>query len=64
MRDDQQIRIEKLKSQIEEAAGERPTFGITPYCPPEIEEEFLRRVLAYELAKKEQRARPRSRKSK
>ena len=57
MRDEQEIRIAKLKRQIEEAAGEKPRFGTAPDCPPEVEEEFLRQVLAYELAEQKKRAR-------
>jgi len=54
MRDDREIRIAKLKRQIEEASGEKPVFGVAPDCPPEVEEAFLRRVLAYELEKQKE----------
>jgi hypothetical protein len=52
MRDDIRARIEKLKKQIEDVSGEKPTFGTSPECPPEVEEAFLRQVLDYELAEK------------
>jgi hypothetical protein len=55
MRDEIQTRIEKLKIDIEEASGERPTFGTAPDCPPEVEEAFLRQVLKCELAGKKRR---------
>ena len=42
MRDDIQTRIENLKKDIEEVSGEKPTFGVAPDCPPEVEEAFLR----------------------
>jgi len=58
MRDEREIRIAKLKRQIEEAAGEKPTFGTAADCPPEIEEDFLRQVLAHELAMQKDRSRP------
>jgi hypothetical protein len=49
MRDDIRIRIEILKKEIEDACGEKPVFGTAPDCPPEVEEAFLREVLAYEI---------------
>ena len=57
MKDDIQIRIAKLKKQIEEATGETPVFGTAPDCPPEIEEAFLKNVLAYELSAQKGRMR-------
>ena len=47
-----QARIELLKQQIREATGENPVFGSISDCPPEVEEAFLRNVLAYEVAPK------------
>ena len=43
-------RIESLRRQIAEATGETPFFGSSPDCPPEIEEQFLEHVLAFEQA--------------
>jgi len=40
------------QQQIREATGENPVFGTMNDCPPEVEEEFLKRVLAYEIATK------------
>jgi len=57
MRDEHQIRIENLRREIEEACGEKPVFGTAPDCPPDVEEAFLRRVLAWELAEKKRRER-------
>jgi hypothetical protein len=42
------IRIEKLKKQIEEVAGEEITTSKTADCAPELEEAFLQNVLALE----------------
>ena len=55
MKDEIQNRIEKLKRDIEEASGEKPTFGTAPDCPPEVEEAFLRQVLKCELDGKKRR---------
>ena len=55
MKDDIQTRIAKLKKEIEEATDEKPVFGTAPECPPEVEEAFLRQVLACELAEKKRR---------
>jgi hypothetical protein len=57
MRDDIQIRIAKLKKQIEEATGGTPVFGTAPDCPPEIKEAFLKNVLTYELSERKGRMR-------
>jgi hypothetical protein len=57
MRDETQIRIEKLKREIEEVCDEKPVFGTAPDCPPAVEEMFLRRVLACEVAEKKRRQR-------
>ena len=59
MRDDIHIRIENLKRAIEEASGEKPTFGTAPNCPPDVEEAFLREVLKFELGEKDRRKRHR-----
>ena len=45
-------RIEELKQKIRDATGENPVFGTMNDCPPEVEEAFLRNVLAYEIAPK------------
>src|SRR5437773_1901467 len=47
-----QTRIEQLRQKIREATGEEPVFGSSPDCPPEIEEAFLERVLAFETSPK------------
>jgi hypothetical protein len=45
-------RIERLKEKIRRVTGESPTFGSHPDCPPELEEQFLERVLAFESSPK------------
>jgi hypothetical protein len=55
MEDDIETRIANLKREIEKASGEKPVFGIASDCPPEVEENFLRSVLAWELAEKKRR---------
>ena len=57
-RNDIQTRIESLKQEIEDASGEKPVFGTAPDCPREVEEVFLRQVLAWELTEKGRRQRP------
>jgi hypothetical protein len=57
MRDEIGTRIENLKKDIEEVSGEKPTFGVAPDCPPEVEEAFLRQVLKCELKEKERKQR-------
>jgi hypothetical protein len=53
MKDTQrQARIEDLKQKIRDATGENPVFGSMNGCPPEVEEAFLKSVLAYEIAPK------------
>ena len=53
MKDDQhQARIDELRQKIREATGESPVFGTINGCPPEVEEAFLKSVLAYEIAPK------------
>jgi len=43
-------RIQKLRQKIREATGEEPVFGTSPDCPPDVEEAFLERVLAFETS--------------
>jgi hypothetical protein len=43
-------RIEQLRQKIREATGENPIFGGSPNCPPELEEAFLEKVLAFETS--------------
>jgi len=45
-------RIEELRQRIREATGQNPVFGTSPDCPPEVEEAFLERALAYETSPK------------
>src|SRR4051794_38587998 len=45
---DQEIRIEKLKEQIKEVAGEEFVSSKADDCEPELEEAFLENVLALE----------------
>jgi len=45
---EQDIRIEKLRKQIEQVAGEPICGGVTASCPQELEEAFLENVLALE----------------
>src|SRR5262245_44332314 len=54
MKDDQhqQARIEELRQKIRDATGENPVFGPIDGCPPEVEEAFLKSVLAYETTPK------------
>ena len=47
-----QARIEELKQKIRNATGENPVFGTMHWCPPEVEEAFLKSVLEYETAPK------------
>ena len=47
---DRQARIEDLKQKIRDATGENPVFGTMNDCPPDVEEAFLRNVLAFETA--------------
>jgi hypothetical protein len=48
--DQRKARIEELKQKIRDATGENPIFGTMNDCPPEVEEAFLRNVLAFETA--------------
>ena len=47
---DQKIRINELKERIKEVAGEETRFDKDEKMPPEVEEQFLEQVLAYEEA--------------
>jgi hypothetical protein len=53
MKDTQrQARIEELKQKIRDATGETPVFGTMSGCSPEVEEAFLKSVLAYQTEPK------------
>ena len=45
-------RIQQLRQKIRRATGQKPVFGSSPNCPPEAEEAFLERVLAFETSPK------------
>ena len=45
-------RIQQLRQKIREATGQKPVFGTSPDCPPEVEEAFLENVLAHETSPK------------
>lgn len=45
-----QDRIGDLKRRVNEIAGGQMACGVSPTCPPEIEEKFWEQVLAYETA--------------
>jgi hypothetical protein len=45
---DREIRINKLKQQLEEISGGEVTFGSASDCDPDVEEAFLEHVLAFE----------------
>jgi len=45
-------KIEELRQKIREASGQDPVFGSSADCLPEIEETFLKRVLAFETSPK------------
>src|SRR5688572_1454410 len=48
---DRQIRINELKERARELAGGEADFGhVSPDLPPEIEEQFWERVVAFETA--------------
>ena len=42
------MRIAALRRRIQEAAGEEVLHGVSPDCPPDVEEMFLEQVLAFE----------------
>jgi hypothetical protein len=48
--DDIHDRIEKLKREAAALNGGRMVAGTRPDCPPRIEEEFWKNVLAFEIA--------------
>lgn len=45
---DREIRIEKLRSEIDRVAGGKLSFGEEPGCDPRIEEAFLQHVIEFE----------------
>jgi hypothetical protein len=47
---DRQIRINRLREEIKELAGDEVVFGKSSDCPPEILEQFLQQVLDVERA--------------
>ena len=49
---DREIRIEELKRQLQAIGGEGVQFGRATHCNPELEESFLRQVLAFETAER------------
>jgi hypothetical protein len=49
-KDEQQFRIEELRRRIREISGGMARFGTDEDCPPDVEEEFLMNVLAFETA--------------
>lgn len=51
---DQKIRINELKESIKEVVGQEMTSGFSGDCPPDVREQFLESVLAYEKAAKEE----------
>ena len=55
MRDDIEKHIENLKREIEDATGEKLRLGRSRDCGSEVEEMYLRKVLAFELAEKKLR---------
>lgn len=48
--DDIKDRIEKLKQQARDLSGGQMRSGVSPNCPPEMKEEFWKRVVAFENA--------------
>jgi hypothetical protein len=48
---DRQIRISRLRDEINKVTGEEVLFGQSDHCPPEILEKFLEQVLEIERAK-------------
>lgn len=47
---DREVRIRELRRQAEKLAGGKFTSSESPDCPPEILEQFLKHVIAYEQA--------------
>jgi hypothetical protein len=47
---DQKIRINELSEELREVTGHEPVGWTSPDCPPELHEEFLKNMLAYEKA--------------
>ena len=48
MDDDINDRIEKLKRDAAALGGSKMVTGFTPSCPPEVQEQFWKNVLAFE----------------
>jgi hypothetical protein len=48
--DDRELRIRELRRRAEELSGGKFTSSESPDCPPEILEQFLKQVIAYEQA--------------
>ena len=51
--EDPEVRIEKLKREVEELTGGKMISNVSEDCPLEIEEKFWEQVIAYERAKLE-----------
>lgn len=49
-REDVEIRIRKLKEEIQQLPGVQMSTEVPDACPPEVEEQFLEHVLAFEKA--------------
>jgi len=47
---DREVRIRELRRQAEKLAGGKFTSSESPDCPPEILEQFLKHIIAYEQA--------------
>lgn len=45
---DQIIRLNELKEELREVSGQEPAAWTSPDCPPDVEEEFYRNMLAWE----------------
>ena len=51
----QEERIEKLKTEVQRLAGNRAVMGGIDQLPPDVAEEFLKRVIAVEETEREHR---------
>lgn len=49
-REDVEVRIQKLKDAIKQLGGVQMSTEVPDACPPEVEEQFLEHVLAFEKA--------------
>lgn len=47
---DQDIRINELRHEVNDLAGAEESMSVSPDCPPDVEEQFLRNILAFERA--------------